>query len=302
MKNYEVEVLFQMSPFALARRASEGGCGCSERAQGDDRIIQWKNVLAFFFCIIFFVPHLCANDIPERPQPQRLVNNLSKEFPNFLSAGETNALEKKLVAFNDSTSNQIAIVIIDDLAGYDVSDFTFRLGEKWGVGQKKFDNGVVILIKPTGGAGKRDAYIAVGYGLEDVIPDITAKRIVENYIIPDFSAGRFYDALDKATTVIINLSTGKFKPEDVERGVNKHFIILMICLIIFFIFLSAILNKNKHYTYSGRGRAGGGFGGPWIGGGGFGGGSWGGGGSSSGGGFGGFGGGSFGGGGAGGKW
>lgn len=261
----------------------------------------WKNAFAVFFCMFLCIPFLQADEIPERPSPQRLVNNLSKEFPDFLSPQETGLLEKKLVAFSDSTSNQIALVILDDLGGYDASDFAFRLGEKWGVGQGKFDNGVVVLIKPTGGAGERKIFIAVGYGLEDVIPDITAKRIVENYIVPGFKQGNFYAALDNATTVIMQLSTGKFKPEDVEGGGNTHFLILMICLIVFFILLSMILNKNKYSSYSGSGRSTGSLGSPWIGGRGFGGGSWGGG-SSSGGSFGGFGGGSFGGGGAGGSW
>ncbi|MDZ4844632.1 MAG: TPM domain-containing protein, partial [Chitinophagales bacterium] len=233
-------------------------------------IRNWKNAFAVFLCLFLCIQYLQAADLPERPKPQRLVNNLSKEFPDFLSRQETDLLEKKLVAFNDSTSNQITVVIVDDLGGTDASDFAFRLGEKWGVGQGKFDNGVVVLIKPTGGAGQRDAFIAVGYGLEDVIPDILAKRIVENYIIPDFSQGRFYDALDKATTVIIQLSTGKFKADDIQPKSDKHFLILMICLILFFIFLSAILNRNKHSTYSGSGRSGGGLGGPWLGGGGFG--------------------------------
>ena len=121
--------------------------------------------------------------IPAKPSPARFVNNLSKEFPDFLSADEEQILENKLVQFNKETSNQIVIVIVDDLCGYDANQFSTMLGEKWGVGQGKFDNGVVVMIKPTGGAGKRDAYIAIGYGLEGAIPDITANHIVYNEII-----------------------------------------------------------------------------------------------------------------------
>src|ERR1041385_6723316 len=116
------------------------------------------------------------NCIPEKPSPPRLVNNLSKEFPEFLSAGEEQALEEKLERFSRETSNQIVIVVVDDLCGYDANQFSTMLGEKWAVGQGKFDNGVVVMIKPTGGAGQRDAYIAVGYGLEGGIPDAIAQR------------------------------------------------------------------------------------------------------------------------------
>src|ERR1035437_8685460 len=96
------------------------------------------------------------NCIPAQPSPPRLVNNLSKEFPDFLSADETQRLEEKLVKFHAETSNQIVIVIVDDLCGYDANEFSTRLGQEWSVGHGKFSNGVVVMIKPTGGAGQRN--------------------------------------------------------------------------------------------------------------------------------------------------
>lgn len=253
-----------------------------------------KRTLGVLLLLIALLPLLTAavgaQDFPEKPNPPRLVN----DFGSFLNSSEAQALEQKLVAFDDSTSTQITVVTMTSLGGYEAGDYAAQLGERWGIGRKSKNNGVLILVSKE----ERDAYIATGYGMEEIIPDITAKRIVENYLVPNFKQGNFYKGFDEATTVIMQLATGKFKPEDVEGNGNTHFLILFICLIIFFIVLSAILNKNKHYTYSGRGwRSGGGLGGPWVGGGG-----WGGGGSSGGGGFGGFGGGSFGGGGAGGKW
>lgn len=234
-----------------------------------------------------------VDDIPERPSPPRLVNNLSKEFPDFLSAAEIAGLENKLVNFSNATSNQIAIVIIDDLGGYEASDFSFRLGEKWGVGQGKFDNGIVVLVKPTGGAGKRDIFIAIGYGLEGIIPDITAKQIVEKEIIPNFKRGDNYKALDAATNVLMSLAKGEFNSKEYAKKTDNKplsFIIIIIMMIVFF-FISR-KKGNRGYTI--------GHGGTYWGGGGYGGGSSGGG--FGGGGFGGFGGGGFGGGGAGGKW
>lgn len=252
-----------------------------------------KTLLAFVSIFVLNTGVLKAadNDIPERPSPPRLVNNLSKEFPDFLSAGEIAGLENKLVNFSNATSNQIAIVIIDDLSGYEASDFSFRLGEKWGVGQGKFDNGIVVLVKPTGGAGKRDIFIAIGYGLEGIIPDITAKQIVEKEIIPNFKKGDNYKALDAATNVLMSLAKGEFNSKEyAKKADNKplSLIIIIIMMIVFF-FISR-KRGNRSYTIGHGGTYWGG-----MGGGGFGGGS-------SGGGFGGFGGGGFGGGGAGGKW
>lgn len=248
-------------------------------------------------CFLLLAVLSLAEDkcIPARPSPPRLVNNLSKEFPDFLSADEGHALENKLVRFNKETSNQIIIVIVDDLCGYDANGFCTLLGEQWGVGQEKFDNGVVVMIKPAGGAGQRDAYITAGYGLEGAIPDITCKRIVENEIIPRFKEGDYYNALDAATSILISLAKNEYSYTDYRKDSSKNwapFIIIICLFIVFWIFLS----RRKGYTVSSGGRRTY-YGGGWS--------SWGGSGSfggGRGGGFGGFGGGSFGGGGAGGKW
>ena len=84
----------------------------------------------------------------------------------IFSETEKQALESKLLTYNDTTSTQIYVVTVNDLNGYAVSDYSFRLGEKWEIGQKSKDNGAVILIKPKVGNSRGEAFIAVGYGLE----------------------------------------------------------------------------------------------------------------------------------------
>ncbi|MGZ4118495.1 MAG: TPM domain-containing protein [Bacteroidia bacterium] len=262
-----------------------------------------------YFSILFFLLFSSASiiaqsqtyeGIPDRPNPPVLVNNLSKQMPDFLSASDQAQLEKKLDDFANETSNQISVVIVDDLAGLEAWDFATRLGQKWGVGQNKFSNGIVVLIKPTGGKGQRDSYIAVGYGLEGAIPDATCNQIKENELIPNLANGDYYKALDKTTDVLMALAKGEYNSADyAKKHSSGHFpagLIIPIIFIIIFIIMRAS---------GGGGRGNGGmsmgtgfFLGSMFGGGG---GSWGGGGGSSGG-FGGFGGGGFGGGGAGGKW
>lgn len=259
----------------------------------------------YFSAILLIVSSLSViaqgDGIPERPSPPKLVNNLSSS--GFLSADEEVRLEQKLQKFANETSNQIAIVIVDDLGGMEAWDYATRLGHKWGIGQAKFDNGVVILVKPTGGEGQRDLHIAVGYGLEGAIPDLTTKRIRENEMYPNLKNGENYQALDKATDVIIALATGEYNSDAYgekhkSKGKDKWKLGLMLLIFVIFILVS-IKRGGK------GGRGGGGFltgmlFGSMMGGrGGFGGGSSGG---FGGGGFGGFGGGGFGGGGSGGKW
>jgi uncharacterized protein len=237
-----------------------------------------------------------ADGIPERPNPARLVNNLSNENPNLLSQQEEAQLEQKLEDFANQTSNQIVIVIVDDLKGLEPYDFATRLGHKWGVGQAKMDNGIVILIKPTDNeSGKHVMTIAVGYGLEGAIPDLTTKQIRENEMNPYFKSGDFYTGLDKGTTVLMSLAKGEYNSDAYGKKKKKSFPLAVLIPIIIFIIIAAARNRRGGggMTMSssgfllgallgggGRG-SGGGFGGGSSGGfGGFGGGGFGGGGSS----------------------
>jgi len=236
--------------------------------------------------------------IPSRPVPPRLVN----DFTHTLTQEQAQALEQKLVAYDDSTSSQIAVVIINSLSGYDVSEYSLALGRAWGVGGKQFNNGIVILV------AKEDhkLRIEVGYGLEGAIPDVTAKSIIDNDLTPNFRKEDYYRGLDDATDDIIKAAAGEYKaPANYGRkGKGFPFGPILLIFIILVIFFS---------RRGGRGGGGGmvsrrGYGDLWTGwligsmlsGGGRGGGGWSGGGG--GGGFGGFGGGGFGGGGASGGW
>jgi uncharacterized protein len=259
--------------------------------------------LVLFSLLVFFASQkaLAAEDsLPPRPVPSRLVNNLSKNLPNFLSKEEEAALEAKLVAENLKSSNQIAIVVLDSLNGREINEFSTSLFNKWQIGQKDKNNGVLILIKPTLEEGGRKIYISTGYGLEAVLPDITCKEIIDKTISPNFKVGDFYKGLDEATTQIIGLSNGEFTADELSRT-DKPLLSLFLIIILFgfFLFLNRQARKEDLARQAAYGFYGAGLGygiGSGLRGGGFGGGSFG------GGGFGGFGGGFSGGGGAGGSW
>lgn len=248
-----------------------------------------------------------AQDFPEKPFPPRLVN----DFVGMLRNNDAENLERKLVAFNDSTSTQISIVILNDIRGYDKADYAQRLGEKWGIGQNGFDNGILILVKEKTNTSNGEVFIATGYGLEGVIPDITCREIVDYEILPAFRRGDYFEGLDKATDVLMSLARGEFPADKYKKSLTKDFgavapFIFIIIFIIMIMFIRSSGGKNqKHLSNkglplwlllsmmnSGRSSHSGSWGG--FSGGGFGG--------RSGGGFGGFGGGHFGGGGAGGSW
>jgi uncharacterized protein len=117
--------------------------------------------------------------LPLRPNPPRLVN----DFADILNTSEENALERKLVNYNDTTSTQIAVVTIANLQGYDKAQFAVELAEQWEVGQKGKDNGLLILVKPKQKSSRGQAYIAVGYGFRGVCARCHSKNIVEYEMI-----------------------------------------------------------------------------------------------------------------------
>jgi uncharacterized protein len=257
----------------------------------------------FLFTILFLLPVFLGltQNIPERPNPPRLVN----DYTHTLTPDQQAALEQKLVAYDDSTSNQVVVVIVPTINDYDAVDYATKLGRTWGVGNKKTNNGVVVLVAKD----DHKIFIAPGYGLEGALPDITCKAIIDNEITPNFKKDDFYRGLDLGTTAIFKAAAGEYKaPEGyrTKKSPGGGGSILGIIIIIFIILMLVGGGGRGGGMYS---RRGGGFIegailGSLLGGGGRG-GNWGGGssgGDSGGGGFGGFGGGSFGGGGSGGNW
>lgn len=263
-------------------------------------------ILLFFSIFISQINY--AQTIPERPSPPRLVN----DFANIFSQKELRSLEKKLVRFNDTTSNQITVVTVNSIGDDTPFNLATEIGLKWKVGRKEFDNGIVILIKPKiSKADKGQTYIAVGYGLEPAIPDAIAKRIVDNEMIPSFRHDDYFEGVDRATTVLMQLASGEISTDDYRNQSGANGLVSLLPFIIIAIIL-VIIRSSRSRTH---GISSSGSGSLWtalwlgsmMGGGRSNSGSWGnftGGGSGfgGGGGFGGFGGGSFGGGGAGGSW
>jgi uncharacterized protein len=232
-------------------------------------------------------------------KPNQLVNDYTKT----LSKEQVVSLEQKLVAFSDSTSIQVAVVMIQSLDGYDINDYGYQLGRAWGIGGKEKNTGVLVLAS----IGDRKVTIQTGYGMEGVLPDAITKRIIENEIKPNFKAGDYFTGMDAATDAIISYTKGEYKNDSPRRSGKKGFPSGLIVLIVVGVLLLISRGGKGGGGRNVIGSRGGadivwwsllsGLGGRGSGGGGgFGGGS------SGGGGFGGFGGGSFGGGGSSGSW
>ena len=241
-----------------------------------------------------------AQDFPTQP------NTLVNDYTQTLSASQVQQLERKLVAFDDSTSTQIAVVVMKSTGQYDIADYGVRLAQQWGIGGKEHDNGILLLVA----LGDRAVTIQTGYGVEGAVPDAIAYRIIENEIKPAFRQGDYFAGIDRATNALIAYTKGEYTAppkKQGERGSGIGSLIFIVIIVVVVIALSGRGGGGRGggrvlggrgasdllwwTLLSGLGRGGGGGGGF---GGGFGGGG--------GGGFGGFGGGGFGGGGASGRW
>ncbi|UYQ93424.1 TPM domain-containing protein [Chitinophaga horti] len=258
------------------------------------KILRW--LLVFTGILTGFMAG--AQDIPKPMNPPRLLN----DFAGVLLREDAAKLEQKLEAYEDSTSNEVAIVIVKTLDGYEPEEVSTKILREWGIGKKDKNNGLLILVA----VDDRKVRIETGYGMENVVPDVIAYRIINNQIKPAFRQGDYYHGLDAAVNSVIKAAAGEFHAVPKDGGEGGGLGIGGIAMIIIIIVVLVIVSRGGGGgggTFSRRGYNGwgGGVGGGFLGGGfGGGGGGWSGGGG--GGGFGGFGGGGGIGGGASGNW
>lgn len=205
-----------------------------------------KKYLIFSLMFLFILCRVSAQDIPAKPNPPRLVNDFAKQ----LNPTEVSALEQKLVAYSDSTSSQIAIVVVPTTGEYPIADYALKLGREWGVGGKGKNNGIVILWAST----DRKIYISTGYGMEGAIPDAIAKRIITQVITPEFKNGMYYKGLDKGIDVIFKYATGEYKADPKEQEDGGGGISPLLIFILIFVVILIIISRNK-----GGGGGGGGY-------------------------------------------
>ncbi len=255
---------------------------------GLSSVITARKALRLFLLAVFLLPLTATNLRAQKGWMPERSDRLVNDYSAILSQEQRATLERRLEAFSDSTSNQILIVITPTLGGDDEDAVAQRIGQSWGVGQKEFNNGVVILIKSKTREENWGAVaISTGYGVEGVLPDAFCKRIIDDNMLSPLGDGEYYEALTEALDIIEPVLAGEYNFKQYKR--DEWIIRLVtVILILIVIVIPSWLKFRGFGGHSGSGR-----GGSFLGGG------HGGGGHSGG--FGGFGGGSFGGGGASGR-
>lgn len=245
--------------------------------------------------LIWWCPSVVSAEwVPARTD--KMVN----DYAGLLSESQQQALEHRLEAFSDSTSNQIVVITTTTLDGDEIKAVGQRIGQTWGVGGKDYNNGVIILILSSEQEGN-EAAILTGYGLEGALPDIFCKHILDEQMVPHFREGDYYSGIEAALEVILPVTAGEYSYEqyqednaDAPAWIGLLFFIAIVVILIYFsknhpeggggsYYDDEWTTNHRGPVFTNMGGFGSGMGGSFGGGGfgGFGGGSFGGGGSSS---------------------
>ncbi len=203
----------------------------------EERIM--NRIISLLIVLVVSVPVVAQNldFLPDRP------NGMVNDYADMLTSSEEQRLERKLINYRDTTTNVIAIAIIESLEGNSVEEVGTELFNNWRMWEGDRYNGVLILISES----DRAIRIEVGYGLEGAIPDVMASRIINEIITPSFRNQDVYGGLDRATNAMIQLASGEYEgtPEGLRRnsgegGFPIDVIIIIIIIIVF------IVSKGGH--------------------------------------------------------
>jgi len=189
--------------------------------------------IVFLLFLGLGLPFSGAADLQIPPSPDRWVTDTA----GFLSPGTVQSLDARLEAYAQQTGHQVIVYIRKSTEGYPIEEFAVKAFQAWAVGRKGLDDGVALFIM----AEDRAVRIEVGYGLESVIPDITAGRIINDTLIPKVRAGDADGAVSDAVSAILAAISGEAAPATQKPGKSTGQAILIIFGI--FIFLIIFLTN-----------------------------------------------------------
>ena len=169
----------------------------------------------------------------------------------LLSPSEEQALEADLQAYAQETSNEIAILIVNDLQGEDIAEASVDVGRSWGVGGEQNDNGLLIFFKQSPTLGDREIFIATGYGLEGAVPDLVAKGVIEEDIIPRFRDGEYALGFAEGIEALKKHIGGEYTADRYARSDDGAWPFLIFIAFVLFDAVAAFLGRTKSWWFGG---------------------------------------------------
>ena len=151
------------------------------------------------------------------------------DYAQILTPEQSNALDAQLARLEQDTGHQVAVLTLPSLDGEDIEGFSIRVAENWKIGKKGFDNGVILIVA----VNDRKLRLEVGYGLEGILPDLTANRIIRDYIVPLFRSGDFAAGIVSGINAVEKVIRKEPLPETARkqaqgRGSSLNFIVMLV--------------------------------------------------------------------------
>ena len=184
--------------------------------------------MKYFFSFLLF----CYSVGFAQPQIPKL-KMWATDLTNTLSQSELQDLNERLKSFQDTTSNQIVVLMIPSFENYPIEMLAEETATKNKIGTEKNDNGILLLIAKD----DKELRLEVGYGLEGSVPDAIASSIIRNVIRPQFRDNNYYLGINDGINAIIAAIGGEYKAEDADDNGGFPFVILIIIIIVAFSFM-----------------------------------------------------------------
>lgn len=220
-------------------------------------------VVALLFAMLSLQAH-AQFEIPEKPIEAIQRTTRVYDYIDLLQEAEFDNLNSKLLRYDDSTSTQIVVAIIESTQGEDISLLGAQWGEKWGIGREGQDNGIFITLA----YGDRTVDINTGYGIEGILTDRMAEKVINQRMIPEFKLGSYYLGLNRGVDGIIEVLKGEFQEQQEFNYESDEFPVQTIVIIVsIFMFIVIILglglgakggstgSLHDTITYSNSGRS-----------------------------------------------
>ena len=181
-------------------------------------------------------------EVPVPPLNARVT-----DLTGTLSAGQKNELESRIAAFESRRGSQIAVLLLPSTKPEEIEQYSIRVAEAWKIGRKKVDDGLILIVAKD----DRRLRIEVGYGLEGVIPDSIAKRVIDERITPRFRAGDFYGGVRDGVDQLIKLAEGEKLPPpaatqlsaDESNNVTGFFLLAVGYMVLGAYFMKALFGR-----------------------------------------------------------
>jgi uncharacterized protein len=196
-------------------------------------------------CIVFLFPlALFAYTSPGKP------TGFVNDFAGILKPETVTFLNSELSTFAAQTTSEISVATVPDIKGETIETYAVKLYEEWGIGTKKKDNGVLLLIAPN----EREVRIEVGYGLEPVITDSEAASIISDVILPAFKAGDYDSGVVSAVQRLETDAAKEFPVGEYTAPQTRDFSFLgklIYPIIVLIMILGSVLGRSKSWWMGG---------------------------------------------------